>query len=95
MHLAVLESLERGDLAGARAGLDALERTAPEYLPGIMERALWHRRRAEHARCRGLVREVWDRARALAPEAIVDGPEPLPAGFYVTSAQTLLGGRGP
>lgn len=95
MHMAVLESLERGDLAGARAGLDALESTAPDYLPGIMERALWHRRRGEHARCRGLVREVSDRARRLAPEAIVDGPEPLPAGFYVTSAQTLLEGRGP
>ncbi len=95
VHMAVLESLERGDLTGARAGLDALERTAPDYLPGIMERALWHRRRGEHARCRGLVREVWDRARAMAPEAIVEGPEPLPAGFYVTSARTLLEGRGP
>jgi chemotaxis protein methyltransferase CheR len=94
LHMGVLECLERGDLGGARTGLDVLHDTAPDYLPGIMERALWHRRRGEHARCRALVREVWDRAHRLEPATIVEGPEPLPAGFYVTSARTLLDGRG-
>jgi chemotaxis protein methyltransferase CheR len=93
-HTGILECLEQGDIAGARSGLEELERIAPHYLPGMMERALWHRRRGEHTRCRALVRDVLDQARLLAPDAVVDGPEPLPAGFYVTSARTLLeGGR--
>ena len=93
-HTGILECLEQGDIAGARSGLEELERIAPRYLPGMMERALWHRRRGEHTRCRALVRDVLDQARLLAPDAVVDGPEPLPAGFYVTSARTLLeGGR--
>jgi chemotaxis protein methyltransferase CheR len=93
MHLTVLECLDRGDLAAGRAALDTLERVAPRYLPGMMERALWHRRRGEHGRCRAVLVDVWNLARSLDPESVVDGPEPLPAGFYATSARTMLDGK--
>jgi hypothetical protein len=37
-----------------------------------------------------LMREVLERASSLPPDAVVEGSEELPAGFYFNSAQAFL-----
>ncbi len=97
VHLRALMQLESRELVQAEQSLRALLALAPDYLPGLLERALLHARRGEPAAATALMREVHRRARALAPEADVAGPQTLPARFYLESAEAFLrsaGGRG-
>jgi chemotaxis protein methyltransferase CheR len=93
LHVRALAHIDRGEHVRARALLADLERLAPEYLPGLLEVALLHAREGRRGRAAELMRSVLGRARGLAPEAPVAGPETLPAGFYVTAARTYLGGE--
>jgi chemotaxis protein methyltransferase CheR len=94
IHLRALVSIERGDRKVAKATLEELSLRVPDYLPGILERALMHIRQGERAAATGLMREVLRRAEKLAPDEIVPGPEPLPVSFYRSSAEQFLRSRG-
>jgi chemotaxis protein methyltransferase CheR len=94
IHLKALAFIEHGDRAGAERVLRELQRAAPDYIPGLLERALWHRRAGAYAQCRALMNEVLMRTRRLPPEQVIAGPEPLPARFYARSAMTFLEGHG-
>jgi chemotaxis protein methyltransferase CheR len=95
LHLLALGLLERGEHARVRDLLAELERAAPQYLPGLLEVALLHAREGRRARATELMRSVLARAGALPADALVPGPEPLPARFYVTAARSFLGAEVP
>ena len=73
-----------------RVLLTDLCRKAPDYLPGLLERALLHIRNGERSAATQLMRQVLKRAASLPADELVAGPEPLPAGFYSTSAEAFL-----
>jgi chemotaxis methyl-accepting protein methylase len=96
LHVRALERLDAGELRGAAALLDELVRREPEYVPGLVERALVHMRHGERAPALRLMREVLHRTAELDLDATLPGPEPLPVRFYVAAAQVFLerhGGR--
>jgi chemotaxis protein methyltransferase CheR len=94
IHLRALVSIERGDRKVAKATLEELSLRVPDYLPGILERALMHIRHGERAAATGLMRDVLRRTEKLSPEDLVPGPEPLPVSFYRSSAEQFLRSRG-
>jgi len=87
-------SIERGERKVAKAALEELSLRVPDYLPGILERALMHIRQGERAAAVQLMRDVLRRTEKLDAEDIVPGPEPLPVGFYRSSAEQFLRSRG-
>ncbi len=92
VHLRALVHIERGDKKLAEQELLELTALAPDYLPGILERALLHARQGERAAAGVLMREVLRRTASLPPEELLPGPEPLPVRFYRDSAQSWLRG---
>jgi len=94
LHLQALHQLEKNQLPEAEQTLRALVVLAPDYLPGLFERALLHGRRGEPAAAASLMREVRRRALQLEPGAHVAGLETLDARFYVESAEAFLRGPG-
>lgn len=95
MHLSALDLLERQQWESAARALDTLRAAAPAYLPALLERALLHQRRGEVARAAELMRELKRRA-AEQGDAWVDAPEPLPATYFLSTAEAFLsrlGGR--
>ncbi|MFN2548585.1 MAG: CheR family methyltransferase [Myxococcales bacterium] len=90
LHLRALVHIERGDKKTAAQALDELTRAVPDYVPGILERALLHVRNAEPTAAASLMREVLRRTEKLPLEEVLAGPEPLPVSFYRDSAQTFL-----
>ena len=95
LHLRALVHIERGERKRAEQELSDLARQVPDYVPGILERALLHVRLGERAAATALMREVLKRTAKLPGEELLPGPEPLPVSFYRDSAQTFLSsGRG-
>lgn len=90
LHLKALVHIERGERKVAEQTLDELTRQAPDYVPGILERALLHVRNGEPGAASSLMREVLRRTEKLPPDDLLAGPEPLPVAFYRDSAQTFL-----
>jgi chemotaxis protein methyltransferase CheR len=90
LHLRALVHIERGERKRAQQELDDLARQVPEYVPGILERALLHVRLGERAAATSLMREVIKRTDKLDSGDLLPGPEPLPVSFYRDSAQTFL-----
>jgi chemotaxis protein methyltransferase CheR len=91
-HLRALTFIETGHPQDAAVVLAAIQRAAPEYLPGLLERALLHQRAGETGAARHLVREVLARTEGLPADHPVAGPEVLPISYYRTSAMTMLAG---
>jgi chemotaxis methyl-accepting protein methylase len=91
LHLRALVHIERGEKKIAAGMLAELLKRVPDYLPGVLERALLHVRQGERTAATTLMRDVLRRSEKLPPEALVSGPEPLPASFYRDSARTFLG----
>jgi chemotaxis protein methyltransferase CheR len=87
LHLRALVHIERGERKIAEQALDELP---PDYVPGILERALLHVRGGQPTAAASLMREVLRRTEKLPPEEILAGPEPLPVSFYRDSAKTFL-----
>jgi len=73
-----------------RKELTDLARQVPDYVPGILERALLHVRMGEKSAASKLMREVLKRIEKLPGDEVLAGPEPLPVSFYRDSAQTFL-----
>jgi chemotaxis protein methyltransferase CheR len=94
IHLRALVSIERGERRTAKAALEELSLRVPDYLPGILERALMHIRQGERAAATQLMRDVLRRTEKMAAEDLVPGPEPLPVEFYRSSAEQFLRSRG-
>ena len=92
VHLRALVHIERGDQKLAGYELLELSSLAPDYLPGILERALLHSRLGERTAAATLMREVLRRTADLPAEELLAGPEPLPVRFYRDSAQAWLRG---
>ena len=92
LHLRALVHIERGDKRRAEEELTELTALAPDYLPGILERALLHARLGARAAAAVLMREVLQRTEALPADQLLPGPEPLPVSFYRDSAQAFLRG---
>lgn len=93
-HLRALEQIERGELREAEEILGALCRSAPGYVPGLLERALLFGRNGQRAQGLKLVKEVLRRIESLPPDAVLRGPEPLPVRFYWSTAQAYLAQEG-
>ncbi len=91
LHLRALAHIERGDHAGARMLLVQLQRSAPGYLPGMLEGALLCAREGRRGNALELMRSILERALALPAELPIPGPETLPASFYAAAAQSYLG----
>ena len=92
VHLRALVHIERGEKKLAEQELLELASCAPDYLPGILERALLHSRLGERSAATALMREVLQRTAGQPGEELVPGPEPLPVSFYRDSAQAWLRG---
>jgi chemotaxis protein methyltransferase CheR len=90
LHLRALVHIERGDRKVAEKELNDLARKVPDYVPGILERALLHVRMGEKSAATTLMREVLKRTEKLPEGELLPGPEPLPVSFYRDSAQTFL-----
>jgi chemotaxis methyl-accepting protein methylase len=90
LHLRALVHIERGERKRAQQELDDLARQVPEYVPGILERALLHVRLGEKSAATSLMREVLKRTEKLPVDDLLPGPEPLPVSFYRDSAETFL-----
>ena len=91
LHLRALAHIERGDHTGARTLLLQLQRSAPSYLPGMLEGALLCAREGRRGNALELMRSILERALALPAELPIPGPETLPASFYAAAAQSYLG----
>jgi len=78
----------------AQRALSDLCAQVPDYVPGILERALLHVRQGERAAAAQLMREVLHRTERLPLDQELPGPEPLPVRFYRESAATFLRGAG-
>jgi len=94
IHLRALVSIERGERKTAKAALEELSLRVPDYLPGILERALMHIRQGERVAATQLMRDVLRRTEKMPLEDLVPGPEPLPVEFYRSSAEQFLRSRG-
>ena len=90
LHLRALVHIERGERKRAEQELNDLAQQVPDYVPGILERALLHVRLGEKTAASTLMREVLRRIEKLPEDALLPGPEPLPVSFYRDSAQTFL-----
>ncbi|NBD13969.1 MULTISPECIES: protein-glutamate O-methyltransferase CheR [Corallococcus] len=90
LHLQALERIEEGNVAGATAVLELLVKQAPDYLPGLLELALLRERAGARDAAFPLMRALRTRAGLLPPDTLVDGPEALPARFYLASADAYL-----
>jgi chemotaxis methyl-accepting protein methylase len=93
-HLRALRHIDRGERQAAEKELAELCKLVPDYVPGIVERALLKLRSGEQAAAATLMREVLRRTARLPPEELLPGPEPLPVSFYRESADSLLRGTG-
>ncbi|MBI5547421.1 MAG: SAM-dependent methyltransferase [Deltaproteobacteria bacterium] len=93
LHLRALAELERGARRAAEELLLALRSRAPAYLPGLLELALLWARQGRRGAAAELMRELHDRARSLGRDALVVGPEPLSAAFYLEAARAFLEGE--
>ena len=90
LHLRALVHIERGEKKRAEKELTDLARQIPDYVPGILERALLHVRMGERSAATALMREVLKKIDKLPADEVLAGPEPLPVSFYRDSAQTYL-----
>jgi chemotaxis methyl-accepting protein methylase len=90
LHRSALTWIELGNRGSAERVLVDLNRRHPNYLPGILERALFHVRKGDHATAESWMGDVLRRAEALPADDIVRGLEPLPAAFYRDAARSYL-----
>jgi chemotaxis methyl-accepting protein methylase len=89
-HLAALDLIDRGEDTRADEQLKLLQTTAPDYVPGIVERALLCARLGQEDLSRELMRLVLRIAAGLSLDEPLEGPQVLPVRFYVASAEAFL-----
>jgi|HubBroStandDraft_6_1064221.scaffolds.fasta_scaffold03320_7 chemotaxis protein methyltransferase CheR len=90
LHRSALVWIELGGRASAERVLADLNARHPDYLPGILERALVSVRKGDHATAETWMKQVLSHAEALPADQLVVGLEPLPATFYCDAARAYL-----
>jgi chemotaxis protein methyltransferase CheR len=90
LHLEALARIEGDERAAAAALLAEIRRASPSYLPVHLEQALLHHRCGERAAAIAAAGELLDRLGRMADDAVLPGPEPLPASYYRAAAEGLL-----
>lgn len=93
VHLRALLLVERGELREARVLLERLAGEVPEYLPGVVERALLCRRLGDWNVATELMREALRLTKGAPAEQVVAGPEVLPVSYYRATAELFLEGQ--
>ncbi|HEY5922668.1 MAG TPA: CheR family methyltransferase [Kofleriaceae bacterium] len=91
LHKSALMWIEIGGRGSAEKALVELNRLFPDYVPGILERALAHARKGDVASAAKWMSEVLKRTEGLTDDHIVVGLEELPIAFYRETARTYLG----
>ena len=90
LHRSALMWIEMGGRGSADKALAELNRAYPDYVPGILERALAHARRGDAAGAAQWMTEVMKRIENLPDDQMIVGPEELPVAFYRETARTYL-----
>jgi hypothetical protein len=90
LHRNALMWIEMGGRGSADKALAELNRVYPEYVPGILERALAHARKGDAAGAAKWMTEVMKRVDGLPDDQIIAGLEDLPVAFYRETARTYL-----
>jgi chemotaxis protein methyltransferase CheR len=90
LHKNVLTWIEIGGRGSAEKALAELNRAYPDYVPGILERALAHVRKGDAAGAAKWMTEVVMRVEGKPDDEIVAGLEELPVAFYRETARTYL-----
>ena len=90
LHRSALMWVEIGGRGSAEKVLGELNRTHPDYLPGIMERALSYVRRGDVTNALTWMKEVLRRTDGRKDDEIVLGLEELPISFYRDTARAYV-----
>jgi hypothetical protein len=90
LHRSALLWLENGGRGSAEKALAELTRAYPDYVPGLLERALSHARKGDARGARYWMTEVMKRVESLPDDQLVEGLEDLPVAFYRETARTYL-----
>jgi hypothetical protein len=90
LHRSALMWVELGGRASADKALTELNRKFPEYLPGVLERALTYVRRGDQANAIVWMKEVQKKAEGRRDDDLVPGLEELPVSFYREAARAYL-----
>jgi chemotaxis protein methyltransferase CheR len=90
LHKNALMWIEVGGRGSAEKALAELTRTYPDYVPGILERALAYVRRGDAAGAAKWMSEVVKRVEGMPDDKIIVGLEELPVAFYRETARTYL-----
>ena len=91
LHRSALMWIEIGGRGSAEKALAELNRSYPEYLPGILERALAHVRKGDQTNATVWMKEVLRRCEGRGDDELVPGLEELPIAFYREAARAFLG----
>ena len=90
LHKSVLMWVEIGGRGSAEKALSELNRAYPNYLPGILERALAHVRKGDAAGAAKWMNLVLERIEGQPDDKLVPGLEELPVAFYRETARMYL-----
>jgi hypothetical protein len=90
LHKSALQWIEMGSRGSAEQVLVGLTRSYPDYVPGILERALAYARRGDQTNAAKWMAEVMKRVEGMPDDQVVVGPEELPVAFYRETARTFL-----
>ncbi|HEY5947066.1 MAG TPA: CheR family methyltransferase [Kofleriaceae bacterium] len=90
LHKSALVWIEMGVRGSADKVLAELNRAYPDYVPGILERALAHARKGDAAGAAKWMTEVVKRVEGLPDDQLIVGLEELPVAFYRDTARTYL-----
>jgi chemotaxis methyl-accepting protein methylase len=90
LHKSALMWIEIGGRGSADKALTELNRAYPNYVPGILERALAHVRKGDAAGAMKWMTEVMKRIEGMPDDKIIPGLEELPVGFYREAARQYL-----
>jgi chemotaxis methyl-accepting protein methylase len=90
LHRRALMWIETGGRGSADKALAELNRAYPDYVPGILERALAHARNGDTQTAARWMTEVMTRIEGLPDDQIIAGLEELPVAFFRETARTYL-----
>jgi chemotaxis methyl-accepting protein methylase len=94
LHRSALLWIEIGGRGSVEKALVELNRKFPNYVPGLLERALAHVRKGDHAGARTWMTDVLKHLEGVPDDHPIAGLEELPASFYRDTARTYVDGAG-
>ncbi len=94
LHRSALMWIELGGRSSVDKALFELNRLYPDYVPGLLERALLHARKGDRAGAVTWMNEVLRKTEGMPEDRIVLGLEELPVSFYRDIAQAYVDDTG-